>query len=163
MSLSMAGFSGTAFLQLASVAGVTAGGFLADRLAHRYPGGRMLTQSIGLFLGAPFIFLTGSTYSIPALVGAMMGFGFCKGLYDSNTWASLYDIVKPPRRATALGLMNAVAWMGGGMAPVIIAAASQHYGMSVCLSATSIIYLLSGVLLIWGVGKYMRRPDYGTV
>ena len=162
MSLSMAGFSGTAFLQIASVAGVTAGGFLADRLAHRYPGGRMLTQSIGLFLGAPFIFLTGSTYSIPALVGAMMGFGFCKGLYDSNTWASLYDIVKPPRRATALGLMNAVAWMGGGMAPVIIAAASQHYGMSVCLSATSIIYLLSGLLLIWGVGKYMRRPDYGT-
>ena len=163
MSLSMAGFSGTAFLQVASVAGVTAGGFLADRLAHRYPGGRMLTQSIGLFLGAPFIFLTGSTYSIPALVGAMMGFGFCKGLYDSNTWASLYDIVKPPRRATALGLMNAVAWMGGGMAPVIIAAASQHYGMSVCLSATSIIYLLSGLLLIWGIGKYMRRPDYGTV
>ncbi len=47
MSLSMAGFSATAYLQVASVLGVLAGGLLADRLVRRYRGGRMMAQTAG--------------------------------------------------------------------------------------------------------------------
>lgn len=39
MSLALAGLSGTAYLQIASVLGVITGGILADRLARRYRGG----------------------------------------------------------------------------------------------------------------------------
>lgn len=158
MSLSMAGFSGTAYLQLASVLGVITGGILADRLVRRRAGGRMMAQSLGLFAGVPFIFLTGWTLSVPVLIFAMMGFGFFKGIYDANIWASLYDVVRPERRATALGVMNAIGWLGGGMAPVAIAAAAQRYGMSSCLSATSVVYLLVGLLLATAIWRYMRLP-----
>ncbi len=158
MSLTMAGFNATAYLQVASVAGVVTGGVLADRLVRSYAGGRMMAQSLGLFAGVPFIFLTGWTLSVPVLIIAMMGFGFFKGMYDANTWASLYDVVKPERRATAMGVMNSLAWLGGGMAPVAIASASLHYGMSACLSATSLVYLLVGVLLVAGIWTYMRQP-----
>ena len=48
MSLTAAGFSSTAYLQVASVLGVLSGGVLADRLALRHRGGRMMTQAIGL-------------------------------------------------------------------------------------------------------------------
>ena len=51
----------------------------------------------------PFIFLTGWTTTVWAVVLAMTGFGFFKGFYDANIWASLYDVVPLERRATALG------------------------------------------------------------
>ena len=159
MSLSMAGLNGTAWLQIASVLGVLTGGVLADRWAVRRGGGRMLAQSIGLLAGVPFLFLSGWTLAVPVLVLALAGFGFAKGIYDANIWASLYDVVDPPRRATALGLMNAIGWAGGAVAPVAIALAARRYGMSACLSATSVIYLFVGLLLVAGVRAFLGdRP-----
>ncbi|MBK9707465.1 MAG: MFS transporter [Acidobacteria bacterium] len=147
MSLSMAGLSGTAYQQIASIIGVVVGGILADRLVRRYLGGRMMAQALGLFGGVIFIFLTGWTLSVPVLIIAMAGFGFFKGIYDANIWASLYDVVKPERRATALGMMNSIGWLGAATAPPVIALASQRYGMSACLSANSMIYLFSASLM----------------
>jgi MFS family permease len=151
MRLALAGFSATAYLQVGSVLGVLAGGYMGDRLARRLHGGRMLTQALGLFLGVPFIFLTGWTLSVPTLIVSMFGFGLFKGLYDANLWASLYDVVQIERRASALGFMNAIGWLGGAAAPVTIAVAAQYYGMSAALSANSLIYLALGVLLCWGI------------
>jgi MFS family permease len=156
MSLSMAGLSATAFLQVASVLGVLAGGYLADRWAGRHPGGRMRVQTLGLLAGVPFIFLTGWTLSVPVLVLAMTGFGFFKGMYDANIWASLYDVIPPLRRATAVGLMNSIGWLGGSAAPVAVAFASERWGMSAAISANALIYLAFGLLLWWGIRRYME-------
>ena len=155
LSLALAGFSGTAYQQTASMIGVVVGGLLADRLARRYLGGRMMAQVVGLFGGVVFIFLTGWTLSLPLLIVALSGFGFFKGIYDANIWASLYDVVKPQRRATALGLMNSIGWLGAAVAPTVIAVAANRYGMGACLSANSIIYLLFGLLLVWGIKTYL--------
>ncbi|MDQ6701456.1 MAG: MFS transporter [Acidobacteriota bacterium] len=156
MGLAMAGFNATAYLQIASVAGVLTGGVLADRLVRRRPGGRVMTQAIGLLGGVPFLFLSGWTLSVPVFILAMSGFGFFKGMYDANIFASLHDVVPRDRRATAVGVMNSVGWLGGGVAPVAIAAASGRYGMSACLSATSAIYAAFAVLLIAGKSRYMK-------
>jgi MFS family permease len=160
MSLTMAGLNATFWLQAASVAGVLCGGWLADRWARRR-GGRPLVQAVGLLAGAPVVFLTGWARDVEVLVVALAGFGFFKGLYDANIWASLYDVVPARRRATAQGLMNAVGWLGAGVAPVAIAAASDRYGMAACLSATSIIYLLCGGLLVAGTAVFFPRPRRG--
>ena len=55
--------------------------------------------------------------------------------------------------------MNSIGWLGGGIAPVAIAAASQTYGMSACLSATSVIYAFAAALLLIGIRVYLRRAD----
>jgi MFS family permease len=155
LSLAMAGISATAYLQIASVLGVLSGGVLADRLARTNRGGRMLTQAIGLTLGVPFIFLAGWTLSVPVVILALTGFGYFKGLYDANIWASLHDVVPPERRASAVGFMNSVGWIGGGVAPVAIAAASERFGMGACISANSVIYLLVAALLFYGIRRHM--------
>jgi len=142
-------------LQIASVLGVLSGGFLADRLAKRNRAGRMITQAIGLTLGVPFIFLAGWTFSVPVVIVALTGFGYFKGLYDANIWASLHDVVRPERRASAVGLMNSIGWIGGGAAPVAIAAASERFGMSACISANSVIYLLVAALLFYGIRRHI--------
>jgi MFS family permease len=156
MSLSMAGVSATVYLQLAAVAGVLCGGALADVWAAKSRGGRMRTQAIGLLAGTPFLFLTGWSPSMVLLIVGMIGLGFFKGIYESNIWASLYDVVRPECRATAVGLMNSLGWLGGGIAPLAIAAASKHFSMSLCLSATSLIYALAGCLLWWN-GRQAAR------
>lgn len=159
MSLSMAGVSATVYLQIASVLGVITGGILADRLRQKKIGGRMMAQALGLLAGAPFIFLTGWTLSIPALVLAMIGFGYFKGMYDANIWASLHDVVRPERRATAVGLMNSIGWLGGGLGSYAIGIAGPIYGMSASLSANSLVYLLVGLVMVFGIRAYMRGPS----
>ncbi len=156
MSLSLAGFQSTAYLQVASVIGVLLGGYFGDRIAKRYPGGRPYTQVIGLIGGTPFLFLTGWTLDVPVLVMAMTFFGLFKGFYDSNNWASLYDVVKPRWRSSALGLMNSIGWLGGSLAPVSIAWASERFGMSAAISSSSVIYFCVGLLLLYSTRKYYR-------
>jgi MFS family permease len=148
MSLAEAGFNSTAYLQIASVTGVLLGGVLADRVAQHHVGGRQMIQAAGLLCGVPFLFLTGYALSVTTLIAGMIGFGFFKGLYDANIWASLYDVIPEERRGVAAGMMNSLGWLGGGFAPLLIAAAASRYGFSACLSATSAIYLLLSIVLI---------------
>lgn len=165
MDLGLAGFSATAYLQVGSVLGALTGGYLGDRLACRLRGGRMLTQALGLFLGVPFIFLTGWTLEVPILVLAMFGFGLFKGIYDANIWASLYDVVPLERRGSALGYMNSIGWVGGAVAPVAFAVAADYWGMSAALCANSVIYLALGLVLVLGVRRGLaarRMPSAGT-
>ena len=115
----------------------------------------MMTQALGLFCGVPFIFVVGWTLQVPSLIAAMTCFGLFKGLYDSNIWASLHDVVPPERRATAVGVVNSIGWLGAGAATVTIAVASQRFGMSACISATSLIYLFLAFLLAWGIARFV--------
>jgi MFS family permease len=153
MSLSMAGLNATAYLQIASVLGVISGGLLADSLVKKIYGGRLFTQSFGLLCGVPFLFLTGWTTSVPTLILAMIGFGYFKGLYDANIFASLYDVVPIARRGAAAGTLNSLGWLGGGLAPIVIAIAANRYGMSACISATAAIYLFIGLLMLWAARR----------
>jgi MFS family permease len=159
MSLSMAGLNGTMYLQLSSVAGVLCGGLLADLLARRFAGGRMLTQALGLFLGIPFLFFTGWAASVPAVVLGMIGFGYCKGIYDANIFASLYDVVAVKQRGIAAGMMNSLGWLGGGFAPIVIALAAAKYGMGASISGTAAVYLISGLLMLLAARRTILTPS----
>jgi MFS family permease len=160
MSLTLSGLNATLWPQAASFVGVLIGGWLADRWASRRHGGRMLVQAIGLLAGAPLIFLTGWTVAVPILIVALVGFGLFKGMYDANIWAALYDFVPRPRRATAMGFMNAIGWLGGASAPILLALAAALFGMGVALSATSLIYVLVGILLLLGSVAFAARGPH---
>ena len=157
MSLTMAGLSATAYLQIASVLGVLTGGMVADSWVRKERRGRMRTQAVGLLLGVPFLLMTGWALSVTVFSWAAIGFGFFKGMYDANIWASLHDVVAPERRATAVGVMNSIGWLGGGVAPVAMAQASGVWGMGACLSATSGIYVLAGIALLLGAAQWSKR------
>ena len=118
MGLAMAGLTATIFVQLASMAGAPVGGWLADKWRRRSPRGRVAVQMIGVLGGAPFVALCGLTPSVGTVMLALTAWGFFKGLYDANIFASVFDVVRPEARGTAAGFMNAVGWLaGGGSAP----------------------------------------------
>jgi MFS family permease len=118
--LATAGLSGTVFIHLASALSVPIAGWLADRLVHRFRGGRIAVQATGLLIGASFVFVVGHTESQPTLIVAMTIFGACKGFYDSGIFAALYDNIEARARGTAAGVMNMVGWGGGAFGPWLV-------------------------------------------
>ena len=149
MNLAMAGLTATIFAQLASMLGAPVGGWLADTLRRKTAGGRMMVQALGVFAGAPCVALCGLTGSVAWLVVSLALWGFFKGMYDANIFASVYDVIPPETRGSAAGLMNTIGWLGGGAAaPLTIGVLAQAYGLSVAIALASAVYLMAGAFLI---------------
>jgi MFS family permease len=158
LGLAMAGLTATIFVQLASLAGAPVGGWLADMLRRRSPGGRMLVQMIGVLGGAPFVALCGMTSSVGILILALTAWGFFKGLYDANIFASAYDVIPPEARGTAAGFMNAIGWLaGGGTAPLVIGLIAERKPLGFAIALTSGVYLAAAALLLLGIVAFVRR------
>jgi MFS family permease len=162
--LASAGLSGTAFIHLASAVSAPLGGILADRLTRGFPGGRMLIQAIGLLVCAFFVFFVGLTNSVSTLLLAMTVFGFGKGLYDSNIFASLYDVIQPSTRSTAVGVMNTVGWSGGALGPLVVGWLAKHgpYGseinnMSHAIAYTAVIYVVGAFAMLLVATVFIQR------
>ncbi len=148
LSLAAAGLTATVFVQLASMAGSPVGGWMADLLQRRSPGGRISVQAVGVLCGAPFVVLCGLTGSSAWLVVALAAWGFFKGLYDANIFASLFDVVPAEARGTAAGFMNMVGWLGGGgTAPLVIGLVARDHGLGTAIAMAASVYVVAGVLL----------------
>jgi MFS family permease len=156
--LTTAGLSGAVFIHAASALSVSFSGALADYLGQRLRGGRVIVQACGLLIGSVFVYMVGYTTDVSVLIGTMILFGLCKGVYDANIFASLYDFVEPRSRATAAGVMNFVGWGGGAFGPLAVGWVAVHgpsadrtANMSMAISWCGAIYLACGVLLFAGV------------
>jgi MFS family permease len=166
LSVTKAGVVSGLALWVPCMAGSIVGGLWADRWRLKAPGGRILSQAFGMILGAPFIVVAGlsgdlsSGHAAPLWIAviALVGFGFFKGVYDANIWASMYDVVPPARRGTTLGIANMLGWAGAGIAaPVFGRAVDYGIPMSTAIAWTSIVYIGVGCLLISAGLKFAPR------
>jgi MFS family permease len=158
MNLATAGLAATMFAQLASMTGSPLGGWLADSLRARWPGGRLMVQALGLICGAPFVVLCGLTNSVGWLIVALTFWGFFKGLYDGNIFASLFDVVPPEARGSAAGWMNLIGWLGGGgSAPLVIGFIAQYKGLSLPIALASIVYGLGALALVTAILFFVAK------
>ncbi len=150
MSLTGAGFSATFYIQIASFAGILAGGALADRWILRTPRGRLLTQVLGLAIGAPVLFVVGFTTSFGVLVAALIVYGLGRGLYDANTMPVLSQIAPPELRATGYGIFNLAGCLVGGFGAAAAGSLKTAVGLATAFEMSASILLLAAVLL-WRV------------
>lgn len=161
LSLSRAGFDSTFYHLIAAFFGVIIGARLSDKLATRLYCGRALIQMLGLLFGVPFIYMMGKSGSIVGVCVALALFGFFRGIYDSNIFAALYDVVEKPYRATATGIMLMFAFIIGSAAPFLLGLLKPLLGLSTGLSALSMVYLISAgciaLALLVTYKKDMRR------
>jgi len=162
MGLAVAGLTATIFVQLASVLGSITGGWLADILRTRTPRGRIMVQAAGVLCGAPFVAWCGMTRSVTSLIVALTAWGFCKGMYDANIFASLFDVVRPEARGTAAGFINSMGWIGGGWAPVAVGFIARDHGLSAGITAASVVYLLACALLVIAAVFFVKKDIWQT-
>jgi MFS family permease len=148
VSLVLAGFAGTVYIQLFSMIGAALGGLLADKRAAKVDAGRIQVQMAATLLGAPFIFWCGSTTGQLPLIAAMSMYGLFKGIYDASLTASFYDVIPRSSRATATGAMNLVGWIGAGLGAVLVGyAKDRNIPFEVSISSIAILYVISSFLL----------------
>ena len=77
----------------------------------------------------------------------MAGFGFFRGVYDSNLFAALFDVVEPRYRATASGLYLSFAFVMGSIAPKLMAYIKEIAGFSAGIMSLSAAFLLGSAFV----------------
>ena len=139
--------------------GVMIGGRVSDRLAARRPTIRMEMEYLGLLLGAPFIWLMGTSSNLTTVYVALAAFGFFRGIYDSNLFVALFDVIPQRYRSSATGLMLCCAFTVGATSPVLLGYVKQHISLDVGLSSLAFVYLLGGALILFATKKHFAK-DY---
>jgi len=148
MSLTAAGFASTFYVQIASFAGILGGGWLADRWRRSQVRGRVLTQTIGLAVAAPFLFLVGYTDSRWVLLPCLLLFGLGRGFFDCNLMPVVCQIVSEKLRATAYGILNFTSCLAGGAMAVAGGALKDTIGLGGALQLSAAM-LMVAALWLW--------------
>ena len=105
------------------------GGVVTDRFVRRFPRFRLGFQAAALLCGAPMLLWIGLAPSFAALLVAASAYGVFRGFFEVNTHASLFDVIAPAHRSTAVGLLNMIAFFFGGLSGVAMGALSQRWGV----------------------------------
>jgi MFS family permease len=106
---------------LVMAAGYYIGGALGDMLFKKTPSGRLIVCTIGVLLGAFFLYMTmqvpladKTTFMIYLILTALfMPFA------SPNVIATVYDVSLPEVRSTALAVENFIESAGAALAPLI--------------------------------------------
>lgn len=160
MPLSSAGLHSTLYHFLFAFFGVMIGARISDKLAHKRKSIRMEIEIIGLLFGAPFIYWIGIASSQLWCYVAMGLYGFFRGMYDSNLFAALFDVIEPRYRASSMGIMLAFAFIIGALAPVILGQIKTVAGLDAGLSILGAAYLLGAILIFIGLKLFFNKNYY---
>lgn len=136
---------------ICAFAAIMAGGFITDAFVKRFPRFRLLFQSLSLFLGAPMLVWFAFAPGLVTTWVAVAAYGVFRGFFEVNTHASLFDVVAPKYRSTAVGLLNMTAFFFGGLSGLLIGKLSEAYGVrgfEIGFSFMGGVYALGGVLML---------------
>lgn len=130
-----------------AMAGVLYAGRLSDRLLPRRPAVRLETNVVGLLLMVPFLLLTACAGSVPVVCAAIFCFGVAAGVYDSNLYAALLDVVSPRYRAAAVGFFGCGGNVLGALGPGLLGGLNGLFGMRASLASLA-AFACAGALVI---------------
>lgn len=136
---------------ICAFAAIMAGGFITDAFVKRFPRFRLLFQSLSLLLGAPMLVWFACAPGLVTTWVAVAAYGVFRGFFEVNTHASLFDVVAPKYRSTAVGLLNMTAFFFGGLSGLLIGKLSKAYGVDGFETGFALmggVYALGGVLML---------------
>lgn len=135
-----------------AVLGVMIGGRMSDKMAQKSKLARMRTEYIGLLVGAPFLLIVGLASNIWVAAVAMSLYGIFRGVYDSNIYAAMFDVIDPKLRASSVGILTAFAFIVGCLAPVYLGAVqgdgTSIEAFSLGIASMGVFFLVGGLLIV---------------
>ena len=130
LSVGAAGNGTMLYHHLCAFAAIIVAGFLTDAMVRRgNPRFRLLLQTVAMACGAPMLVWFGFAPTFVSAVVATMAYGVFRGLYETNTHASIFDVVHPAHRSSVVGLLNMIAFLTGSLSPLMIGALSDRMGL----------------------------------
>ena len=146
-----AAFHAVFWFYLGATVGVFLGGWISDRFAASRPQVRFDVNIAGIVLCVLGLLLTALAPSAVLCIFGTAVFGFASGVYDSNIYASLFEVVKPRYRAAAVGVFGCGGSVIGASGPAVLGWMNAHFSMSAGLASLS-VFALAGAAAI-GVAR----------
>lgn len=134
LSARSAGAQAMTWHHAAALVAVIAGGYSSDRLARRWPGGRVALMLAAMGVMAPCLWWLGSARGLASVSVAMIVLGLARGAYECNTHASLFDVVPPEVRAVVVSVFAMLAFLVGSASPWVLGQLAEAYGIADGLS-----------------------------
>ena len=95
--------------------------------------------------------------SFEAICWAMGLFGFFRGVYDSNQFASIFDVVEPRYRASAMGMVLLFAFAFGAVAPVVMGLVKNSLGLSLGMASLAIFFVVGAIIILVARVFFLKR------
>ncbi|AEI48342.1 MFS transporter [Runella slithyformis] len=159
LSIAEAGFNSMFYHHVFAFAGVILGGILSDKAALKAKKNRLVIQSLGLLLGAPFLYGMGQAESTFMTYVALSGFGFFRGLYEANLYATLFAVIEAAYRSTSVGLSAMFAFIIASLVPFLLGYLKPTLGLSDGLSALSVSFLIGGIAILIVLRFYFQKDS----
>ena len=158
MGTTQAVFHGVFWFYLGAFVGVTLGGRLSDALKIRRPGIRLEVEFVGLALCIPFILMMAFVHSLPLMIVAILMFGFATGVYDSNIYAALFDVINPRFRAVGTGLFGCGGCIVGAFGPTVMGLLNDAFTPRLSMASLA-IFAVVGALAILSARVFTFNKD----
>lgn len=156
-----ASFNGTFWFYLGAIAGVMLAGVVSDRLRARRPGVRLETNIAGLALTIPFILIAAYTGSLVVMCASIFAFGFATGVYDSNLYAALMEVVNPRYRAFSVGIFGCGGCLLGAPGPMVQGWMINLLGNRAALASLAGFSLLGALVILTALVATFSKDRVG--
>lgn len=145
---------------LAAMVTVLTAGFVTDFFVRRFPRFRLGVQIFALLCGVPLFAAFGFATSARMMFAMLVGWGIVRGLFQSNTFTSLFDVVPAESRASAVGFVNVFAYVIGSFAPVVFGFISHRWGVrgfEVGFAALGALLVLAAAMMAYSYFRLFKR------
>jgi MFS family permease len=159
LSLSQSGLEATLYIQASCVAGVVAGGWLADRMAPKIPAARLYITGGAMLLSAPFAYLAVAAPSIAQFRLCAVAFGFIAGMNIANVFAAAYDAIGDRSHGLAGGVLTMTGGVSGGVTMYLAGLWKTDLGIPALTAWAVVFTLLAAAVLVamaWRFGVPAR-------
>ena len=153
VTIQSAAFHGVFWFYLGAMAGVMFGGRFSDRVYSRRREIRIEMNILGLVLAIPLLLGMACAPSFLVCVAASGVFGFATGVYDSNLYASLLEVVKPRYRAAAVGLFGCGGCVLGALGPGMLGWMSANFSMRTGFASLAVSAAIGAIVIL--VARYV--------
>ena len=151
VSVGEAGTQTMFYHHLLAFIAILAGGVITDRFVKRWSRFRLGFQILALLAGAPCLVMTGFAPTAVGMVVMAALYGVFRGFFEVNTHASLFDVIAPAYRSTAVGIFTVFAFFFGGLSGILMGSLSQKYGVhgfEIGFSVMGASYVIGALLMM---------------
>lgn len=145
MGMGAAGFHGTFVISAFSMAGVTCGGWLSDRVAKANEKWRTLLLACSYMLAAPCLLAFVAGLPFGALYSFVALYWFLRSLGGANETPVMCDVVPSFYRASAQAVLNTFSLSAAGLGVLMAGILKARLGLEAIFAGVSAVFALAGL------------------
>ena len=122
---------------------------------------RFEVELAGILLCIPFILIMSKATGLTVMIITILLFGFATGVYDSNLYAALLEVIDPKYRAMATGIFGSGGCLFGALGPLVMGLLSDAFSIRTAFASLAIFALAGAACIIMAL-VFTAKKDMVT-